>query len=250
MSTAVLAQVGSAYGATELKEYIRKHTVRGFVTAIALALLLFLLHFAVTIFLNRKVVLLRAPLNKLKLSNLAAPPTDAPPPPPPPEAAGPAARAGIPVPVPDAMIAPDVKDFANTEELSTASTTGGDGNDTDWMSGVGTDIGTTTKEEIPDPDEFVSFEQEPTVADLTDLQKLVKYPPTAIKMGIEGKVTVNVLVDKNGHPKEVRIVSSDNSMLDAAAKEAASKYTGYRPGIQNGVPQMCWISVPITFRLR
>ena len=47
----------------------------------------------------------------MKLTQLPPPPAQTVVPPPP-VAPGPASRAGTPVPVPDALIAPDVKDFA------------------------------------------------------------------------------------------------------------------------------------------
>lgn len=124
----------SLYGAAEMKYFIRRNTYRG--ALITLLLLLIILIINIVIDVQKKASLqLVAPVTKLSIEDL--PPVDAdnadiPPPPDVIINTGPAARAGNPVPVPDAMIAPDVKDFATMDEASKASSQGG---------GDGTDIG-------------------------------------------------------------------------------------------------------------
>ena len=206
-------------------------------------------------------------INKTKLINIAPPPeppTTAPPPPPPmipPElmggsgdGGGVAARAGNPIPVPDAIIAPDVKEFATTSEISVATPEGGTGggfgpSDGEGLGAVelGDQVDIKQAEPEPDPDEFIADATEPTV-DYAALQKKVQYPEIARKNGIEGQVVVRVLIDKTGKPVKYRIDHSDNKLLDNSAVDAVMSMR-FTPGIQNGVPVSLWVSVPIKFQL-
>jgi protein TonB len=235
------------YGAVELLQFIPKATTRGF-TAAASILLVFLLGYTGFMTYSSTRIKRGPAVNKMKLTNLPPPPavTEAAPPPPP-TAAGPAARAGTPVPVPDALIAPDVKEFANVDEISRASTTGGDGTDTGYL-GLASDVDTEVREEEVDPYAFVPVEKEPYI-DIKDLQRKVVYPDLAKRAGIEGKVNIRVLVGKNGVPKKHIIESSDSDLLNEAAVRAVMGSV-FTPAIQNNQPIDCWVSIPIVFRLR
>lgn len=235
------------YGAQELKAFIPKATQRGFLYALALMLLL-IGGYTTFLVASRSGLKKGPPVNKMKLTNLPPPPvqTEAAPPPPP-LAAGPAARAGTPVPVPDALIAPDVKDFANVDEISRASTTGGDGTDTGYM-GLASEVDTEVREEEADPYAFVPVEKEPYI-DIKELQRKVVYPDLAKRAGIEGKVNIRVLVGKNGSPKKHIIESTDSDLLNDAAIRAVMT-SQFTPAIQNNQPIDCWVSIPIVFRLR
>ncbi|MES2765681.1 MAG: energy transducer TonB [Bacteroidota bacterium] len=263
MTTAVYETPGSGetsqYGAFELKQYINKSTVRSFIITIALMLLLFLLWFAVQQLTaedeSKRIV---APRVKIDLSQLPPPPqaADMPPPPPTPKvvdvASGPAARAGNPVPVPDEMIAPDVKEFASTDQISRATTEGGEGEDfggtfeTQGNGNTQVDIG--IREEEPSPDDFISVEVQPGI-DLAQIQKLAVYPDMAKRANIEGKVTVQVLIDKTGKPVKTQIMQSANTMLNEAAIKAVMSAT-YTPARQNKQPVAVWAAIPVTFKLR
>ena len=114
------------YGAVELKGIIRKNTVRGFIITAIIALALFLIYFSyVKVQSARPTQKKLAPIAKVDIVDL--PPADQATedvPPPPAEQvlnAGPAARAGTPVPVPDAMVTPDMQEFATIKELGRAS---------------------------------------------------------------------------------------------------------------------------------
>ena len=234
---------------SELIRFIPRATERGFMAAAALLTMLIggysLFLIATAGGLNK-----RPAINKMKLMNLPPPPTaleDAQAPPPPPTAAGPAARAGTPVPVPDALIAPDVKDFANVDEISRASTTGGDGNDQGYL-GLASDVDTEVREDEPSAYDFIPVEKEPYV-DIRELQKKVVYPDMAKRAGIEGKVNIRVLVGKNGVPKKHLVESSDSELLNDAAIKAVMSSV-FTPAIQNNQPIDCWVSIPIVFRLR
>jgi protein TonB len=236
------------YGAQELKAYIPRATQRGFIAAL-LILLILLGGYSIFLVASSAGLKKGPPINKMKLTNIPPPPTqtEAAPPPPPTTAPGPAARAGTPVPVPDALIAPDVKDFANVDEISRASTTGGDGNDQGFL-GLASDVDTEVREDEPNAYDFVPVEKEPYI-DIKDLQRKVVYPDLAKRAGIEGKVNIRVLVGKNGVPKKHIVESTDSDLLNDAAIKAVMSSV-FTPAIQNNQPIDCWVSIPIVFRLR
>ncbi|MCS6808358.1 MAG: energy transducer TonB [Bacteroidota bacterium] len=237
----------SQYGAFELKQYIPQATLRGFTIAI-LSVLLLLGAYAAFLASSAMVKPKSPVINRMKLTQLPPPPvqTDVPPPPPT-TAPGPATRAGTPVPVPDALIAPDVKDFANVDEISRASTTGGSGDDIGYL-GLASDVTDEVRETEPDAYEFIPVDKEPYV-DLAELQKRVVYPDIARRAGIEGTVNIRVLVDKKGQPKKYIIESSDSDLLTKAAIDAVMS-ARFTPAIQGTNPMDCWVSIPINFRLR
>jgi TonB family protein len=242
-----LASSRASYGAVEILHYIPKATMRGFAAAASLCVVLLLGYMGFANLTSSRLKTGPA-INKMKLTNLPPPPvTQAEAPPPPTTAPGPAARAGTPVPVPDALIAPDVKDFANVDEISRASTSGGDGNDAGYM-GLASEVDTEVREEEADPYAFVPVEKEPYI-DIKELQKKVVYPDLAKRAGIEGKVNIRVLVGKNGAPKKHIIESSDSDLLNDAAVRAVMT-SQFTPAIQNNQPIDCWVSIPIVFRLR
>ncbi len=247
------------YGALELKKFLGKATLRGFLITIGIFALIFILYYLageITAETGKKAKM--APIVKLRLENL--PPTsDAEelPPPPPTQtviSTGPAARAGTPVAVPDAEITADLDEFADVDVLSRASSEGGDGVD---LGGFASnidfdskkeDVKVEVKEKEPGIDEFVPVEKEPSI-DLKELQKKIKYPEIARRAGIEGKVLIRVLVDKNGKPQKARVEYTDNDVLNDAAKDAVMSSV-FTPAIQNDRPIMCWVTIPVTFRLR
>ncbi|MCE5305970.1 MAG: TonB family protein [Chloroherpetonaceae bacterium] len=246
------------YGAVELKGVIRKNTVKGFIITAVISLLLFLLYFGwVKLQAARPEVKKFAPIAKIDIVDL--PPTDQATedaPPPPAEQilnAGPAARAGTPVPVPEAMITPDMQEFATIDVQSRAGSKGGSGIDVGGFAQnidfTGQNVDVKVKEKEPDPEEFIPVEKEPGV-DYKKLQSLVQYPDLARRAGVEGRVVVRVLVDKDGSAKRMFIDASDNELLNDAAITAIKKYGRFTPAIQNDQPIMVWISIPIQFKLR
>ncbi len=249
------------FGAAEFKRAINENTRRAFYLTMIILLLLALFSFSYRIIMEAifpapKVVKVR--LAKVSLDMLAPPPAEnqeAPPPPPPtavPPVSGPAARAGMPVAVPDAMLAEDLKDFANVDEINRASAVGGDGTDFGgFASNIGESAGNLnieTREEEPDIDEFIAVEKEPEF-DYAALQRRVKYPDIARRNGVEGQVLVAALVGKDGRVEKMQVIESDNELLNAAAT-AAVRETVFTPAIQNGTPVRLWVRIPIVFKLR
>jgi protein TonB len=145
-------------------------------------------------------------------------------------------------------------DFANVNDLSKASSKGGDGSSDFAFDDFGGDLGPPSdvvieqKIEEPDPYEFISVEQEPYI-DIAELQRKVVYPPLAIRAGVEGKVFIRVLVGPNGKPLKSMVEQSDSELLEKAAQKAVMD-SQFTPAIQNGKPVQCWVSIPVSFKLK
>lgn len=250
----------STYGAVELKVWIKKYTLRGFLYTAALILLMIIGIFALNKANESKnVKLAKAPVSKIQITA------------PPPDATqeeevvveempqdvvelATLAKAGNPVPVPDAEVT-ELKDFASFDQLSESlSKETGTIVDLNAMpSNIDFDskpkaVEVKQEEAIPDMDDFVALEKEPYV-DLGELARNITYPDVAKRAGIEGKVTVSVFVDKSGRPKKVVVRESTSSSLNSAAVDAIKKTT-FTPGIQNGQPVSCWMLIPVVFKLR
>ncbi len=84
--------------------------------------------------------------------------------------------------------------------------------------------------------------------DEDELRKNIVYPEKAKKDGIEGKVVVRVLVDKNGKIQNKIIEHSTDRIFNEAAVEAIDK-TKFEPAKLNGKPIKGWVSVPVEFKL-
>ncbi|OGU15328.1 MAG: hypothetical protein A2475_16445 [Ignavibacteria bacterium RIFOXYC2_FULL_35_21] len=253
---AIAMPAPSDYGAIELKEFIRKYTYKGFIVTVVSLIILLLLYWG-TVKISEATAnkFKMAPIVKIDITDLPPPPSDAEEIPPPPAEqiinTGPASRAGTPVPVPETEITADLKEFASMEELGRASSEGGDGVDLGGFApniDVNKKVNVDVRESEGDPWEFVAVEKEPYI-DLAELQKKIVYPEMARRAGIEGKVIVRVYVGKDGKPVKTLIESSDNELLDNAAKIAIMKSV-FTPAIQNGSPVSLWVSIPINFRLR
>ncbi|MEN3026872.1 MAG: TonB family protein [Chlorobiota bacterium] len=237
----------------EFLRWIRRNTFVGFGITLGLFVLLLLLYFALQILLPSTTQMARtAPVVKIRLSELPPPPSLTQELVPPTQAAAaeqPAVRVGVPIPVPDVLVPPEVQSFATLEELKRSPA--------DNLGGAGTGSGTVqvipenTQVEVPkepDPYEFIAVEREPSL-DANELRRRLEYPELARRAGIQGKVYVRVLVGADGKPKRYIVEHSDNELLTEAAVKAVMSMT-FTPAIQNGQPIAVWVSIPIDFRLR
>ena len=77
-----------------------------------------------------------------------------------------------------------------------------------------------------------------------------RYPRTARRRGHEGTVLLEVLVNRKGSVKELRIMrSSGHPALDKAALSAVQKWV-FEPGKRGEECIDMWIKIPIRFRLK
>ena len=77
----------------------------------------------------------------------------------------------------------------------------------------------------------------------------IKYPTAAQENGIQGRVTVQFVVTKNGSVGQVRVVRGKDPDLDKEAVRVVKSLPKFTPGKMNGHPVNVWYTVPITFKL-
>ena len=81
------------------------------------------------------------------------------------------------------------------------------------------------------------------------VQKKLKYPAQARRMGIEGKVFVQFIVDKDGSITDVKAVKGIGAGCDEEAVRVLQDSPKWNPGKQRGRPVKVRMILPITFRL-
>lgn len=119
---------------------------------------------------------------------------------------------------------------------------------------------TSTSQRGQSYDDVVSYydcDQRPTFLNSADpaqfLEKWVyqylKYPEAAIRDGVQGRVTVEFIVDKDGKVTDVKVVKGVSDELDAEAVKVVSASPKWKPGRVNGNKVRTMISIPVEFKL-
>lgn len=78
----------------------------------------------------------------------------------------------------------------------------------------------------------------------------ITYPEEARQKGIQGRVFVKFVIDKQGNVTNPVITKSAGPLLDRAAVEVISKCPAWSPGLQDGEPVKVSFVVPINFALQ
>ena len=82
------------------------------------------------------------------------------------------------------------------------------------------------------------------------LSKNVRYPEEAHKKGVQGRVIVTFVIEKDGSISDANVVKSVDSQIDAEALRVVNSMPNWIPGGQNGEPVRVKYTVPITFKLQ
>ena len=109
------------------------------------------------------------------------------------------------------------------------------------------------EEEVAD-EVFTIVEQQPVYpggmrAFYQFVQKKLKYPSQARRMGIEGRVFVQFVVDKKGNITEVVAVRGIGAGCDAEAERVIKSSPKWKAGKQRGKAVKVRMILPITFKL-
>ena len=239
--TAKIVATSIHYGMRELKALYQKYTTIGLVSAVVLHLLIIGVYYVSQIIGNDDdaVPMVRI----MKYTDLGPPPsiTNA-------EAAPqvqvsvPVAKptVGVPVPVPDAEVSPE-QTIATQQELSAAPSPVTEGAGTGGVS-IEQDI---KIDEDPSADAFIPVEKQPVPVHIVRPE----YPELAKRAGVEGKVFVKALVDKDGRVKKALILKSDAEIFNDAAIAAVMQWV-FTPAQMNNGPVKVWAAVPLTFSLQ
>lgn len=97
---------------------------------------------------------------------------------------------------------------------------------------------------------FIVVEQMPQlIGGIGKLQRQVQYPEMARRAGIEGRVTIQFIVNERGQVENPRVIRGIGGGCDEAALDVVSK-AKFTPGLQRGRPVKVQYSLPIVFRLQ
>jgi protein TonB len=147
---------------------------------------------------------------------------------------------GIPVPVPDAEVSPE-QTIATQQEMSQIGPvveTGGGKGDSLFVQDI-------RIEDEPDIDAFIPVEKEPV-----PVRRIAPaYPEIAKRAGVEGKVYIKALVDKEGKVRKAVVLKSDAEIFNPAALEAVQQWL-FTPAVMNNGPVTVWVVVPFNFQLK
>ena len=82
------------------------------------------------------------------------------------------------------------------------------------------------------------------------LSENINYPVLAVENGVQGRVIVQFVVEKDGSVTDVSIAKSVEPSLDKEAIRVVSIMPRWNPGKQNGSPVRVKYTVPVMFSLK
>lgn len=104
------------------------------------------------------------------------------------------------------------------------------------------------EEKTPAFNEFVMVDSPAEPVNLDDIKRNVKYPQIARDGNIQGKVLIKILVDKEGNPKDHKVMKTPHELLTEACLKEIYKLK-FKPAMVNKKPVKFWVMVPFDFRI-
>lgn len=77
----------------------------------------------------------------------------------------------------------------------------------------------------------------------------VHYPQTAMAAGVQGRVVVEFVVEKDGSLGDIKVLKSVSPDLDAEAVRVAETMPAWTPAQKDGQPVRCKMALPVSFKL-
>lgn len=81
------------------------------------------------------------------------------------------------------------------------------------------------------------------------VSKNLEYPKQARRMGVEGRVVIQMVVDKDGTLTDPKVLKGIGSGCDEEAVRVLKSSPKWKPGKQRGKPVKVKVTVPIIFKL-
>jgi periplasmic protein TonB len=109
--------------------------------------------------------------------------------------------------------------------------------------------------EIPVEDKvFISVEEKPeypggATALFRYISENLNYPAEAQRYNIQGRVTLQFVVNPDGSVGKIEILRSIDPLLDEEAIRVVKTLPKFKPGKQGGVPVKVWFSLPVLFKI-
>lgn len=115
-----------------------------------------------------------------------------------------------------------------------------------------TDFGEYGDEDTGEAEVFVVVEDTPSFPGGNVqkwISKNVKYPVLAMENGIQGKVYIQFVIEKDGSITDVKVVRGVDASLDKEAVRVVKAMPKWKPGKQRGKPVRVSYTLPINFQL-
>lgn len=151
---------------------------------------------------------------------------------------------------PPPVVAPEIKVVENTVEtkdieIKSSEETG------EAVEAVPIDNG---PEEVEEEEIFMRVEKAPAFpggqkAMMEYLMKNIKYPAACQEAGIQGRVIVSFVVNKDGSIQNVEVIRGVHEKLDAEAVRVVKSMPAWSPGEQQGRKVRSKFQLPVFFRL-
>jgi periplasmic protein TonB len=243
-----------AYGAYFLRKSYSKHVVLGAVLTVGLFVLIFASPY-IAEFLKGQQEEVVTEAKTVKYTDLAPPPPIQNTPPPP--------QVNIPPPVKTVIkfLPPKVtdKEVVEEEEMPTIEEIKQNDVGAETVEGTGEvvfeePVAEVAKEEVDEDVVFTVVEQQAEFpggmeALVKFLQKNVKYPAIARRMGVEGSVFVSFVVDRAGAISDIQVVKGISAECDKEATRVVGMMPPWKPGKQNGKAVKSRFVLPVKFKL-
>ena len=81
------------------------------------------------------------------------------------------------------------------------------------------------------------------------INKNLNYPTISAENGVQGRVTVNFVVNADGSIVDVKVLRGVDPYLDKEAVRVVSKMPKWKPGKQRGKAVRCSFNLPVRFKL-
>ena len=111
----------------------------------------------------------------------------------------------------------------------------------------------TTGEDYPDEEDIFIVVEDPPVFPhgnvSTWVSKRIKYPVLAQENGIEGRVYIKFVIERDGSVTNIEIVRGADASLDKEAIRVVQSMPKWKPGKQRGKAVRCSFQMPINFQL-
>ena len=82
------------------------------------------------------------------------------------------------------------------------------------------------------------------------LGKNIKYPTESIEKGVQGRVIIQFVVEKDGSITDAKVVRGVDPLLDAEALRVINQSPKWKPGKQKGEAVRVKYTLPVAFRLQ
>jgi len=104
------------------------------------------------------------------------------------------------------------------------------------------------EEKEPNPLEPEFNDIEPNAVNLSEIRRQIRYPDILRETGMQGKVYLRLLIDKEGNVVKHYLVRTAHPLFTESCLKEVYKIK-FTPAIHKGKPRKTWVSIPFDFKL-